>query len=122
MKVEIGPHDTRVLLIHPLLNRPQLTGTSRHFTGAYSISDLGWDRSRNWLQGSSEGVPGETYILFINVPDAMSVAKALATAKGSSEVPVHQDQGLTGNSLSLSFQGQQEAVDKEVEFSAKANR
>ena len=41
MKVEIEPHDTRVLLIHPLLNRPQLIGTSRHITGAYSISGLG---------------------------------------------------------------------------------
>jgi hypothetical protein len=120
MKMEIGPHDTRVLLIHPLLNRPQLIGTSRHITGAYSISDLGWDRSRNRLQGSSESVPGETYTLFINVPEGMSVAKARAAAKGASEVPVHQE--MTGNSLSLSFKGQQEAVDWEVEFATKADR
>jgi hypothetical protein len=33
MKVQIDPHDTRVFSIHPLLNRPQLIGTSRHITG-----------------------------------------------------------------------------------------
>ncbi len=120
MKVEIGPHDTRVLLIHPLLNRPQLIGTSRHITGAYSISDLQWDGSRNQLRGSSESIPGETYTLFINVPEGLSVAKAGAAAKGSSEVPVHRE--LSGNTLSLSFPGRKEAVDWEVEFAAKAGK
>ena len=120
MKVEIGPHDTRVLLIHPLLNRPQLIGTSRHITGAYSISGLQWDGSRNQLRGSSESIPGETYTLFINVPEGMSVAKAGAAAKGSIEVPVRRE--LSGNTLSLSFEGRKEAVDWEVEFAAKAGK
>jgi hypothetical protein len=43
MSVEVAGHDTRVVLVHRLLDRPQLIGTSRHITGAYSIRDLSWD-------------------------------------------------------------------------------
>ena len=41
--VEVTAHDTRVLLIHPALDRPQLMGTSRHISGAYSIEVQNWD-------------------------------------------------------------------------------
>jgi hypothetical protein len=58
LKVEIEPHDTRVFLLHSLLDRPQLIGTSRHITGAYLILDLGWDASKNRMHGSSKTVPG----------------------------------------------------------------
>ncbi len=118
MKIEIEPHDTRVILIHPLLNRPQLVGTSRHITGAYSILDLAWDASKSRLRGSSQTVPGEAYALWIYVPEAVTVSQVRATAKEDREVPVRHE--LTGNSLTVSFQGQQEAVDWEVEFLANA--
>lgn len=112
MKVDIATHDTRVFLIHPLLNRPQLMGTSRHITGAYSIKDLGWDSSKNQLQGSSETVPGENYTLFIYVPQGISASQVRAT------VPVHHE--LNGSTLKVSFQGQTEPVDWAVEFAASA--
>ena len=47
----IAPHDTRVLLIHPLENHPQLVGTSRHITGAYSIQQVEWDQAQKQLAG-----------------------------------------------------------------------
>ena len=118
MEVEIEPHDTRVLFIHPLLNRPQLIGTSRHITGAYSILDVAWDAARNRLRGSSETVPGDAYTLWIYVPEGVTVSQVRAATKGNREVPVRHE--VSGNSLMVSFQGQQEAVDWEVEFAANA--
>ncbi len=114
MRIEVEPHDTRVLLIHPLLNRPQLVGNSRHITGAFSILDLAWDNSKNTLRGSVQPVPGDAYTLWVYVPEGMTVARAHATTKGGQEIPVRQE--LSGNALSVSFPGQQEAVDWKVEF------
>jgi len=116
MAVTIEPHDTRVLLIHPLANHPQLVGTSRHITGAYSIQGMEWDRAQNRLRGSSETIPGEAYALWIYVQKGMTVSQARATAKGNREIAVHHE--LSGNSLRVSFQGVPEAVDWEVEFAA----
>ena len=116
MEVDIEPHDTRVFLLHPLLNRPQLIGISRHITGAYSILDLRWEASRDLLLGSSETVAGDGYALFIHVPEGMTVSGVRATTKGQRSVPVHHE--LTRNSLKVSFQGQPEVVDWEVGFAA----
>ena len=118
MEAEIEPHDTRVFLIHPVLNRPQLIGTSRHITGAYSILNLAWDATANKLGGSSQTVPGETYTLWVYVPEGVTVSQVRATAQGGREVPVRHE--LTGNSLEVSFQGQQEAVDWELGFAGNA--
>jgi melibiase-like protein/alpha galactosidase C-like protein len=117
MKVEVPSHDTRVLLIHPWLNHPQLIGTSRHITGAYSIRDLAWDAAKNTLRGSSETVPQETYTLFSYVPEGVTVSRVRATAGGAREVPVWHE--LSGNSLRVSFQGQPEVVDWQIEFTPK---
>jgi hypothetical protein len=118
MEIEIEPHDTRVLLVHPCLNRPQLVGTSRHITGAYSILDLAWDAAKSRLRGSSQTVPGENYTLWVYVPEGLTISQVRAAAKGGRQVPVRHE--LTGNSLQVSFEGQQEAVDWEVEFAAHA--
>jgi hypothetical protein len=118
MKVDIESHDTRVFLIHPLLNRPQLIGTSRHITGAYSIKDLAWDSSKDRLRGSSETVPGEDYTLWFYVPDGVTVAQVRATSEGKHEIPTRHE--VTGNSLKVRFPGQQEAVDWLVEFAGKS--
>ena len=117
MEVEIAPHDTRVLQLHPLLNRPQLIGTSRHISGAYSILDLAWDESRQSLRGSSQTVPGDPYSLWIHVPDGETVSDVKAAAEGGAKVPVAQERD--GNSLRIRFAGQQGAVNWEVTFSKR---
>lgn len=117
MSVEIEGHDTRVLLIHPVLHHPQLLGTSRHITGAFSIQDLVWNESRRALTGCSQGVPGENYTCFIYVPKKEKVSKVSATVK-SGEVPVHHEQ--VGNLLSVTFPGRLEMVQWQVEFAGKA--
>jgi hypothetical protein len=120
ISVEVQGHDTRVIQVHPLLNHPQLIGTSRHITGAYSIEDLTWDGPHNALRGSSESVPGQKYTLFIYVPEKTAVSNVQATAKEGGEVPMNHEQ--TGHLLSVSFEGRQEAVQWQIGFIAKKTR
>jgi hypothetical protein len=120
ISVAIEGHDTRVILVHPWLNRPQLIGTSRHITGAYSIQDLAWDGSQSALKGSSEAVPGEKYTLFIYVPEKTTMSKVQATTKEGGEVIVRHEQ--TGGLLSVSFEGRQERVQWQIEFVPQETR
>ncbi len=113
--LDIEPHDTRVLLIHPVLARPQLIGNSRHITGAYSIVDQEWDPSKNKLSGTSESVPGEPYSLWFYLPKGFTVEHLSVVGKGSEEIP--QKHALTGNGLMVSFTGQPQPVRWEVSFS-----
>jgi hypothetical protein len=119
MDVTIAPHDTRVLLIHPLLHRPQLVGTSRHISGAYSIRDLAWEDANNRLRGSSETVRGDDYTLWFYVPNGVTVSQVRAGTKGNAAVPVHHE--LSGNSLKVTFPGLQEMVEWEVAFAGRTS-
>jgi hypothetical protein len=113
ISVEVAGHDTRVLLVHRLLDRPQLVGTSRHITGAYSIGKLSWDAAGNTLRGVSEVVPGADYTLFIHCPQGATAVTATASGGGQA-VPVRQE--AKGNLLSVSFKSQQSPVDWQVGF------
>jgi len=117
MKVEIAPHDTRVLAVHPLESQPQLLGTSRHITGAYSIREMRWDAAKRTLQGLSETVPGDDYTLFFYLPAGFEPASARVTA-GGHETALHPT--LQGRLLQLTFPGQGPGMDWSVTFAAKA--
>jgi hypothetical protein len=114
MDVSIEPHDTRVLLIHPVLNRPQLVGTSRHITGAYSIRDVKWEASQHRLRGSSDTVPGDDYSLWFYVPNGSGGSQARAHTSANATIPVRQER--QGNALRLTFPGQTEPVEWEIAF------
>jgi len=116
--VIIEPHDTRLLFIHPILHRPQLVGTSRHISGAYSIRDLAWDGAKNRLNGTSETVPGDDYTLWFYVPQGVTIAQVHALA-ANQEIPARQE--LAGSSLRVSFPGQREAVSWEIVFAGRAS-
>src|SRR5271157_5212757 len=118
VEVELEPHDTRVLMVYPFLNRPQLVGTSRHITGAYSIRGLAWDPSSKTLRGSSEAVAGEPYALWFYVPDGVTVSQAKATSENNREIPIQHQRA--GNSLQISFEGQPGVVNWEVAFAANS--
>ncbi len=120
MDVRIEPHDTRVLLIHPRLNRPQLIGTSRHISGAFSVQDLRWDPARNTLEGTSQTVAGDDYALWIQIPPELTVVRVRAGAKDQSEISARQE--VNGNSLSLSFAGRMEPVEWAIEFAPRGSR
>jgi hypothetical protein len=120
MDVTVEPHDTRVLLIHPLLARPQLVGTSRHISGAYSIKSVAWEGAKNRLHGTSDSVPGDDYTLWFHVPQGITVAQVHAASGARREVPVRHE--LTGNSLRVTFAGQPEIVDWEVLFAGEPGK
>ncbi len=103
MDLYIEPHDTRVLLIHPLKGRPQLIGISRHISGVFSIHDLNWAAGENTLSGSSELIYGDPYSLFVYVPDGIKLLKA--KAYGGNDQEVHAASTMSGNLLKISFEG-----------------
>lgn len=120
LPVEIQPHDTRVFLVHPLLARPQLIGTSRHLTGAYSILSLAWDASQQKLSGASQTVPGEDYTLWIYVPQGGRVWRVAATTGARRQIPVGQK--FSGDLLAVTFPGQPTPVSWELSFARSEAR
>ena len=114
LKVDIAPHDTRVFQLHPISNRPQLIGNSRHISGAYSIQSQHWDSVTKMLAGSSQAVPGDSCTLWIYVPEGQIASQVRASTSGNKSVSVEHLQ--QGNSLSVTFEGQLEPVDWQVSF------
>jgi hypothetical protein len=114
MNVPIAPHDTRVLLIHPLLNRPQFVGNSRHITGAYSILSQSWNADSHILSGSSITVDGHSYTLYFYLPGGARTIKAEATDQDGHPVKIQQQQ--SGNSLAITFRGQKTPVTWKLYF------
>jgi Alpha galactosidase C-terminal beta sandwich domain len=117
LDIEIEPHDTRVLLIHPLLGRPQLVAISRHITGAYSVLDVSWDGAKNALRGSCQTVQGDPYAMWFYVPGTAQVSRTQAVTEGGQNVPIRQQ--ADGDALVVSFPGQGQPVNWELDF---ANR
>jgi len=111
--VDIAPHDTRVIHLHPLLKRPQLVGNSRHISGSYSVLSVDWDEGTNTLRGSVQSIPGSPYTLWIYVPAEATVAQVAASA-GNHELPVTHAQD--GNSLRVTFTGTSDPVEWQIRF------
>jgi hypothetical protein len=114
LELIVEAHDTRVLQLHPLTGRPQLIGNSRHITGAFSILSLQWNNTENTLMGLSETIPGDTYDLFIYLPDGFTIANLAASVGKNKIVQVKKE--MTGNILKLSFQGQTAPVKWLIRF------
>jgi hypothetical protein len=112
--VRVGSHDTSVLAIHPEEDHPQLLGTARHISGAFSIDAQGWDQTSNRLFGQSKTIPGAPYKLWIRVPPGFSVGHAKAES-GHREIPAQMTH--TGELLSVIVPGQQDSVTWEITFS-----
>ncbi len=81
IELDIEPHDTRVLHIRPLLQRPQILATDRHISGAYSIETLEWDATKQTLTGSSKTIPGNTYSLFLHIPGKFLLSEIRSKAE-----------------------------------------
>jgi len=113
MDVEVASHDTAVLAVHPAEDHPQLLGTARHISGAFSIDALKWDNAHSRLEGRSTTIPGTPYTLWIRVPAkfTMSSAKAASNNRGV-EVQLIQ----SGELLRLTIPGQQNLVNWEIQF------
>jgi hypothetical protein len=104
--LEIRPHETRVLLIHPASPGPQYLGTSRHISGVYSIVKITKDATG--VSGVSQTITGEPYSLWFRVDRPPQIRVE------AGEKPVKFDQKLDGNLLTVTFQGQPEVVNWSV--------
>jgi hypothetical protein len=116
LDASVEPHDTRVLFVHPLLDRPQLVGISRHISGAFSLQNVAWDETKRTLRGTSETVAKDPYTFWIHLPAGVQVAHAKATS-GGGKVAVTQK--VTGSSLMVRFEAQPAAVDWELAFTPR---
>lgn len=101
LSLEIGPHDTRVLSIHPLEEHPQLLALSRHISGTYSLRELSWDSSQLSLTGVSDIVPGDPYSIWLYVPDGYKMDQLHVITAGNKEIPVSNE--WNGQTLKLTF-------------------
>ena len=118
LQVEIEPYDTRVLLIHRLLDRPQLLGTSRHITGAYSVEKVSWNATSGRLAGAAVTVSGERYALWIHIPRGLTLARLRVAAKGGAELPA--DRRIAGGLLTVTFSGAAQPVEWDMQFQRAA--
>jgi len=107
--LNIKPHDTHVLHIREALQRPQILGTDRHITGAYSIKSLLWDPEKQILSGSSIIIAGTQYSLFVYVPENFSFSKIKSNVKVES-AEVHD------SVLKINLSGQQETATWSLKF------
>jgi hypothetical protein len=114
--IPIAAHDTRVLLIHPVMERPQLVGLSRHISGSYSLLSQNWDPSRKILRGVSASVPGVPYSLWFHISEGSKPMDVKAFAGDKSVVPIEMK--TDGDLLQATFSGQKTNVAWEVHFGA----
>jgi hypothetical protein len=112
--LSIAPHDTDVLLVHRLQNRPQLIGNSRHISGSYSILEQRWDGERRQLAGKSEVIAGEPYTLWFNLPHSFHETGVHVTS--ASGKPIAATWNMQGSFARLSFVGGDEPVNWRIEF------
>jgi hypothetical protein len=114
LDLSIGPHDTRVLLIHPLAGRPQLIGNSRHISGSYSIVSQSWDGAKKDLHGESLTIAGKAYTLWFAIPSGYE--KASAQVVGKAGKPISAEWRRQGEFASLRFTGTGEPAEWRVNF------
>lgn len=114
LHLSIEPHDTRVLALHPIVQHPQLIGTSRHISGTYSVLSQGWDAAAKDLYGESKTIPSVLYTLWFYLPDGYRQSSVQVTSKKGKRVDARWQQ--QGNFGSLRFRGIDEPVAWRIAF------
>jgi len=77
--IPVPSKSCNVFSMRPDLGRPQLLGTSGHFSqGALETSDIRWDARSGKLSGKVKGNGGDPTTLFFHVPAGMAVTDAFA--------------------------------------------
>ncbi len=71
IQLDLLPYETRVLSLRPLLNRPQITSTSRHMSqGAAELRNVEW--KDNTLVVTADLVKDDKYKLTVHIPNSYS--------------------------------------------------
>ena len=72
LTIPVPSKSCRVFSLHPYLGRPQLIGTSGHFSqGSLETHEIKWDAQAGMLTGKVRGNGGDPTILFIYLPEGM---------------------------------------------------
>jgi hypothetical protein len=102
----VPSHGTLALIIRKDEARPQLMGTSRHLTSAYSIRYYKWDADTKIISGKSDVIPGKPYTLYVHVPKGYKT-KNLKVNSSAEKTSVKQMEeellGITFNSPDASL-------------------
>jgi hypothetical protein len=115
LNLSIEPHDTRVLLVYPLADRPQLIGNSRHISGTYSIVSQDWDGTGKELHGESTTISSEPYTLWFNIPSGYRKTSVQVSTKSGKAIDATWQQ--QGEFASLRFRGTEEPAEWRIRFS-----
>jgi len=114
LDLQIDPHDTVVLLIHYLLDRPQLIANSRHISGSYSIVRQEWNGARKELSGQSIPIAGEPYTLWFHIPaNEIKVSVQVRSETGKQAQYIWKQEG---EFASLTFTGTNEPENWSIRF------
>ena len=114
LKVDVGPHDTRVLAIHPLEGHPQLVGNSRHISGSYSVLGNAWDSDQMVLNGKSQTVDDSTYTAWVYCPKGYALVNAHGNDEAGKAVAVRST--TKGELVGISFEGGGAHVSWSIQF------
>jgi hypothetical protein len=102
----VPSHGTLALIIRKDEAHPQLMGTSRHLTSAYSIRYYKWDADTKIISGKSDVIPGKPYTLYVHVPKGYKT-KNLKVNSSAEKTSVKQMEeellGITFNSPDASL-------------------
>ncbi len=77
LELPLPAKSCRLFALRPKRGRPQLLGTSGHFSqGVVETSDFGWDAAKGQLRGKVQGNGGDPSTLFFYLPGEMQFAEA----------------------------------------------
>ena len=75
LTLDVPDKSCYVLSVRPDLGRPQLIGTSGHFSqGSLEVSDVKWNARAGRLTGRVRGNGGDATTLFFHIPPGMKCA------------------------------------------------
>jgi hypothetical protein len=114
LDLKVDPHDTVVLLIHRLMDRPQLLANSRHISGSYSIVHQEWDAAKKELNGRSTPIAGRPYTMWFHIPDNNIKISVQVLSESGEHTPFSWRQ--QGEFASLTFTGGNEPEDWSIRF------
>ena len=82
LELPLRAKSCHVFALRPNLGRPQLVGTSGHFSqGVVETSDIVWDAEKGQLRGNVRGNGGDPSTLFFHVPEGMKLRGATLGGK-----------------------------------------
>ena len=115
LRIPMPSKSCRLFALRAKLARPQLLGTSGHFTqGSLETKDIRWDGNKSILSGKVHGNGSEETTLFFHVPDGMTFKGAALDGKS------YETSTPEPNVIALDVLATSNFMDFSLTFSGKA--